>query len=518
MEIQPPAICVSICEENLSSFEQAILNARPHANVIELRLDCLNPHQIGGDFRKLDTLIADSPIPIIVTYRPAEQGGRRALDSKTRLMFWLFNRPSDQTFLDMEFDIARNPHVFEYGRKPDWSRVICSHHDFVGMPKDLEQLYAGMAKTPAHILKIAVQADDAIDCVPVFRLLERARADGRQVIAIAMGEAGLATRILGPSRGAFLTYAALDDRSANAPGQPTVDDLHNLYRIQKINRQTHVMGLVGMPVTHSVSPAMHNAAFESSAVNAVYIPFPVRDIASFMRRMVHPRTREIDLNIRGLSVTAPHKGAVMSHLDRIDLAASEIGAVNTIVAEDDELVGYNTDASAFIQTLSQRIGDLQGTHCAVIGAGGSAAAVVWALKRAGAAVTVLARDKNKAASFAQRFNVNRKLLSESSPGSFEVVINTTPLGTSGSLEDQTPATAEQLRGARVVCDLVYNPLETRFLREGRAAGCETIGGLPMLATQAVEQFRLWTGVDASEDLVRQVAEKAIKSRSVNDRK
>jgi 3-dehydroquinate dehydratase/shikimate dehydrogenase len=428
-------------------------------------------------------------------------------------MFWLFNRPSDQTVLDMEFDIARNSNAFDYGRKPDWSRVICSHHDLVSMPNDLEQLYAGMAKTPAHILKIAVQADDAIDCVPVFRLLERARADGRQMIAIAMGEAGLATRILGPSRGAFLTYAALDDQSTNAPGQPTVDDLHNLYRIQKINRQTEVMGLVGMPVAHSVSPAMHNAAFESSGVNAVYIPFPVKEIASFMRRMVHPRTREIDLNIRGLSVTAPHKSAVMSHLDRVDLAATEIGAVNTIVVEEDELVGYNTDAFAFIQTVSQQIGDLQGARCAVIGAGGSAAAVVWALKRAGAAVTVLARDANKAASFAHRFNVNRQLLSESRLGSFDVVINATPLGTSGPLEDQSPATAEQLHGARVVCDLVYNPLETRFLGEARAAGCETVGGLPMLVSQAVEQFKLWTGEDALEDLMRQVATKAIKSRS-----
>ena len=513
MEIQPPAICVSICEENLNSFEQAILNARPHANVIELRLDCLNPLQIGSDFRKLDPLFVDSPIPIVVTYRPAEQGGRRALDAKTRLLFWLFNRPSEQTFLDMEFDIARNSHAFDYGRKPDWNRVICSHHDLVGMPNDLEQLYSGMARTPAQILKIAVQADDAIDCVPIFRLLERARADGRQMIAIAMGEAGLATRILGPSRGAFLTYAALDAKSVNAPGQPTVDELHNLYRIQKINRQTQVTGLVGMPVTHSVSPEMHNAAFDSSGVNAVYLPFPVRDIASFMRRMVHPRTREIDLNILGLSVTAPHKGGVMSHLDRIDLAATEIGAVNTIVVEEDELVGYNTDASAFIKTLSQQIGDLQGARCAVIGAGGSAAAVVWALKRAGAEVTVLARDEKRAAAFAKRFNVNRQLLSESRPGDFEVVINTTPLGTSGPLEDQTPATAEQLRGARVVCDLVYNPLETRFLREARAAGCETIGGLPMLVRQAVEQFELWTGVDAPEDLMRQVAAMAIKSRS-----
>lgn len=513
MELQPPAICVSICEETIDALEKAIGRARPLANIIEFRLDCIDPFQIGDNFSTLDHLFANSSTPIIITYRPAEQGGRRALDIKARLMFWLFNRPSHPAFLDIEFDIARNAHAFDYGRKPDWSRVICSHHDFVGIPDDLAQLYANMATTPAGILKIAVRADDAIDCIPVFRLLERARSEGRQMIAVAMGDAGIATRILGPSRGGFLTYASLDNQTANAPGQLTVEELRSLYRIEKINGATQIMGLVGLPVAHSVSPQMHNAAFEASGVNAVYIPFAVRDVKSFLRRMVHPTTREIDWKIRGLSVTAPHKNAVMRYLDQIHPVAKEIGAVNTIVVEKDELHGYNTDASAFIRATSSKLSDLRNARCAVIGAGGAASAAAWALKRAGATVTVFARDEKKAILLAHRFDVNWEKLTENAFGDFELVVNATPVGTKGDLEKQTLATGQQLRGARVACDLVYNPEETRFLREARAAGCETVGGLDMLVAQAVEQFQLWTEVEAPENLMQQAAVKVIKSRS-----
>ena len=248
-----------------------------------------------------------------------------------------------------------------------------------------------------------------------------------------MGEAGLATRILGPSRGAFLTYAALDAQSANAPGQPTVDDLRSQYRIQKINLETQVMGLVGMPVGHSVSPKMHNAAFNSTGINAVYIPFPVRDITSFMRRLVHPRTREIDLNIRGLSVTSPHKSAAMSFLDWVEPVAAELGAVNTIVVEHDELHGYNTDGLAFIQTLKEAFGEVRNVRCAVIGSGGSARAVLWSLKQAAARTTVFARNEAQAKTLAAEFGAGWEPLNNATFASFELVINATTLGTAGVL-------------------------------------------------------------------------------------
>jgi 3-dehydroquinate dehydratase/shikimate dehydrogenase len=371
---------------------------------------------------------------------------------------------------------------------PNWARIIVSHHDFSGVPDDLEQIYERLAGTPAAIVKIAVQATDITDCLPIFYLLDRARREGRELIAIAMGNAGIATRVLGPSRGSFLTYGALDDASGTAPGQVTADKLRSLYHVDTIDSETMICGLVGLPVMHSVSPQFHNAAFESEGINGVYLPFEVRDAKEFFRRMVHPRSREMNWNLRGLSITAPHKQTVMECLDWIDPTAQEIGAVNTVVVEHDRLLGYNTDAAGFIEPLLGRFGSLRDARVAVIGAGGAARAAVYALRQQNAAVTLFARDPAKA----QFFDVSCESLSGASFAGYDVVVNATPLG-SGAHIDQTPATHDQLTGVRCVYDLIYNPRETKLLREALAAGCETLGGLEMLIAQAKLQFELWTG-------------------------
>ena len=368
-----------------------------------------------------------------------------------------------------------------------------------------------MAQTPARVLKIAVHASDVSDCLPIFHLLERARGEGRDLIAIAMGTSGIATRVLGPAWGGFLTYGALDVERGTAPGQLTAHDLRALYRIGKIDRETQITGLMGLPVSHSVSPHIHNAGFEAAGVNAVYLPLEVRNVEAFMRRMIHPRTREIQWKMRGLSVTAPHKAAVMTHLDSIESAAQEIGAVNTIVVGDEALRGYNTDATAVLQPVIERLGALRDARCAIIGAGGAASAALFSIRREGARATVFARDHAQAGALAGKFCAESKRLDEEQFGDYDVVINCTPLGTSGPCESETPATAAQLHGARLAYDLVYNPTDTCFLREARAAGCDTLGGLPMLLAQASEQFKLWTGLDAPLETMREAALSGIES-------
>jgi shikimate dehydrogenase len=294
--------------------------------------------------------------------------------------------------------------------------------------------------------------------------------------------------VLGPSRGAFLTYGSLDDESATAPGQVTARNLRSLYHVDKIDDDTIVCGLIGLPVMHSVSPQIHNGWFAAEGLNGVYLPFEVKDVDSFITRMVHPRTRELNWNLRGLSVTAPHKQAVMDHLDWIEPDAKEIGAVNTIVIDADQLRGYNTDAPGFIDPLLQKFESLDGRRAAIIGAGGAARAVVWALRKQDANVTIFARNVSKAESF----GVNCQPLTSASFAGYDLVVNTTPLG-SGTHIDQSPVTAEQLNGVRCAYDLIYNPADTNFLREARKAGCDTIGGLEMLVAQARNQFELWTG-------------------------
>ncbi len=509
MKTNAAKICVPVCVPRASELSEAIARAARVADIVELRLDCLLAAEIESAKSILGSLIANAGAPIILTMRTGEQGGRASLSLDQRSQFWSsIGSAAESCLKDFELDLVQ-----EYQRRADeqvdWSTVVCSYHDFAGVPSNLEQVYESMAATESRILKIAVQADDATDCLPVFRLLERAQREGREMIAIAMGPAGIMTRILGPSRGSFLTYGSLDDESATAPGQLTARELREVYRIDQIDRQTEVLGIIGKPVGHSLSPHIHNAAFGAAGVDAVYIPFEVRDAVSFMRRMVHPRSRELDWNLRGLSVTAPHKSTVMSCLDWIDAAAKEIGAVNTIVVQDDELHGYNTDALGFITPLRQRFGSLRGARCAIMGAGGGARAALWALRNEGADVTLFVRDPDLAGSVAEAFDVDCRQLAGARFDRCEIVINATPLGTHGEHEDEAPATAEQLGGVRLACDLVYNPIETRFLREARAAGCETLSGLEMLISQAVEQFKLWTGDDPNAEIMRAAARRAL---------
>ncbi len=504
-------VCVPVCERGIDALREASARASNIGDLIELRLDCLAPPEFDRR-SELRELIQKAGLSAILTFRPTEQGGQRALDYASRYVFWCMKQDAtgDAFLMDVELDIAKG---FTSTKSPpplpiNWNRIICSYHDFVGVPADLKQIFDRMTQTPARVLKIAFQADDITDCIAAFHLLDRARSENREMIAIAMGTAGIITRVLGPSRGAFLTYGALENESATAPGQITARELRALYRIDRISRQTRIMGLAGLPVTHSISPYLHNAAFESAQFDGVYLPFEVREISSFIKRMVHPRTREIDWNFLGLSVTAPHKTSVMSWLDRIDPAAKEIGAVNTIVVQGDELHGFNTDAHALVSPIIHRVGDLLDARCAVIGAGGAASAAVWSLRRKGAEVTVFARDVSKARPLAERFGATPKQLGSTLFEGFDIVIIATPLGTSGEQETETPATAAQLRGARLAYDLVYNPAETRFLREAREAGCELIGGLEMLVKQAAEQFQLWTGAVAPEEVMRDAAMRA----------
>ncbi|HVF28687.1 MAG TPA: type I 3-dehydroquinate dehydratase, partial [Pyrinomonadaceae bacterium] len=215
-------ICVPVCASNAREVVESITRAAPLADIIELRLDCLDAAQLEAAAPEIMRVMKSCPRPFIITLRPIEQGGKRALDLETRLSFHagrsLLHQQSCSSgnFADIELDLAvQLMNREEAGGDGsgnnvtlDWTHVICSHHDFTGVPSGLNEIYERMSQTPARILKIAVRADEITECIPVFRLLERARRDGREMIAVAMGEAGIITRILAPARGAFLTYGS----------------------------------------------------------------------------------------------------------------------------------------------------------------------------------------------------------------------------------------------------------------------------------------------------------------------
>jgi 3-dehydroquinate dehydratase/shikimate dehydrogenase len=509
-------VCVPVRVRRAFELRQSIERATEFADIVELRLDCLEEGQLDSARDQLGALLDTTRLPLIITFRPREQGGYRQISLEERVAFWqkapeLLRDATGEgrAFADVELDLFESPQASSLAGLFRSFRVICSHHDFQRTPADLGEIFERMTRTPADVLKFAVRAVSITDCVEVMRLIERGRSVGREVIAVSMGEAGLLTRVLAPAFGGFLTYGSLDAEQATAPGQISASDLRSLYRVQELSERTMVTGLIGLPVAHSLSPHMHNAAFKALKLDAVYLPFEVADVPEFMRRMADPRTRELAWNLRGLSVTAPHKQAIIPHLDRTASSAERIGAVNTVVITQGLLEGFNTDADASVVPLRELL-ELRGARVAVIGAGGAARALLCALGDCGARATVFARDIERGRVVASEFGVDTAALDVARFRGFDGVVNATPLGTRGERESKTPVTASQLSGARVAYDMVYNPSQTLFMREAREAGCQTIGGLRMLVAQAEEQFRLWTGQEPPRGLMMTEAERKMK--------
>ncbi|MBS1796748.1 MAG: shikimate dehydrogenase [Acidobacteria bacterium] len=487
-------ICVSVAAATVAELIGEVGRAARTADVVEVRFDSLNEGELdvfdrAGVASLLKTIAAAASGRIVLsTFRAPEQGGNRAISVAERKAFW--NAVDYRGWADLEEDLVElaAPAV-----------KICSHHDFTGVPDNLDEIGERLAATGADVVKIAVSAADAADPIPVWKLLEKARAENRPFIPIAMGESGKWTRILGLAHGALLTYAAPGAGRETAPGQVSAADLIDVYRVRELNAETAVYGILGGNTSVSLSPHMHNAAFHLHNLNAVFVPFQVRDLDAFMQRMVRPATREIELNFRGFSVTIPHKQTIIDHLDGLDETAGRIGAVNTVrIDPDGRLTGFNTDAPGFIEPLLNSYGDLQNARVAVLGAGGAARACVFALKQNGAAVTVFARDLPKAEPLAADFGVDlAELVIGGRAGyrDFDILVNTTPLGMKGKTENQSPATAEQLRGLDLVYDLVYVPFQTALMTAADEAEVPKIGGLAMLVAQAAEQHRIWTGLE-----------------------
>ncbi len=492
-------ICVPITETNVEAFLATTGEAEQTADAIELRLDYLPAEALPQLIAELRSRIAQISKPLIFTFRLREQGGKRDLTLQDRLNFWRSLPPeitSAIAFADFELDLVES----FAGEQPPipWSKIICSWHNFAETPDDLIERFERMARTPAAVVKIATQANRIGDCLRIFEIIERANQP-KPVIGLAMGLPGLATRALALSRGAMLTFGALKRGAESASGQPTVAELRDLYRVKQLTGESEVYGVIGKPIGHSRSPLMHNAALKALNRNGVYLPFEVDDVEEFVRDFLRPKTKKLDWRLRGLSVTIPHKLAIIPHLDFVDATAKAIGAVNTVVVEGAELRGYNTDVAGAMKPLDELM-DVRGARVAVLGAGGAARAICYGLNDRGADVTIYSREVHKAQPLADEFKTQTASLG-SFKGEADVVINCTPVGMCGHSEAESPVKAETLSGVKLVYDLVYNPEETVLLRDAREAGARTLGGLAMLVGQAAEQFRLWTGLEAPVDVM-----------------
>jgi 3-dehydroquinate dehydratase/shikimate dehydrogenase len=327
-----------------------------------------------------------------------------------------------------------------------------------------------------HLVKIAATAARLSDCLSLRDAVATAGAH----VAIAMGPAGLVTRVCPWLCGSCWTYGG-----SVAPGQIPARDLIDRYRVRQTTASTTVYALTGAPIGHSASPAMHNCAMAALGLDAVYVPLETADALEF-RRVAEA------LGVAGASVTAPLKQALLAEGVDADELTGRIGALNTLKRVDGGWHGRNFDVAGFLTPLDRRSSRFRGARVVVLGAGGAARGVVWAMKTHGARVEISARRPEEASRLARELRASVSAWPPL-PG-WDLLVNTTPVGTWPTV-GESPIDRSALGGG-LVYDLVYNPLDTQLIKDARAAGIATIAGIEMLVAQACRQIEWWTGQDA----------------------
>ena len=464
-------------------------DAAADADLVELRVDTV----ARPDADVIDGALAGRRVPVVVTCRPAWEGGRFRGSEEERRRLLASALEQGAEWVDVEwrarFHELLGPHTCQ--------RIVLSSHDFEAFPPDLDERVTSMLQSDVGIVKVAATASRLGDCV---RLLDVARTvePPRRGVFIAMGPYGVASRVCAAKFGSVWTYAG----AAEGIGQMGPRELVGRYGFRQITEQTSIYGIVGSPVSHSVSPAMHNAAFQRAGVDAVYLPLPAVDADDFV-------AFARGLGLSGASITIPFKVDLAARVDEIDEVAHEIGAVNTVRVEEGRWLGRNTDVAGFLRPLRDRGIGLGGLRASVLGAGGSARAVVAGLTRSGAVVTVHARSRSRAEALTARFGWDVRVGEWPLAGdAWDLLVNCTPIGmhpTTGALPVARTIFTGLAGPPRTVYDLVYNPIDTPLLRGARESGCTTIDGLEMLVAQAQDQFEWWTGVRPAADLMREAA-------------
>ncbi|MCA9217279.1 MAG: shikimate dehydrogenase [Planctomycetales bacterium] len=457
------------------------------AKLVELRLD-----YIAGEVN-LKRLIKDRPGPVIISCRRQADGGKWVGKETERQMLLRSAIADGVDYVDLEDDIAGS--IPRFGK----TKRIVSMHDFNSTPDDLEEIHARMAALDADIVKIATMANNPHDNVRMLNLMAKSDVP---TVGMCMGEMGMPTRILASRFGAPFTYATFHHERALAPGQLSYKQMTEIYNYENINKETTVFGVVADPIGHSASPVVHNAAFQERKINAVYVPFrvPRQHLEKFLAEAE-------SLGIEGLSVTIPHKEAVLHVCRNIAPAVKGIGAANTILFDKGGPSAFNTDCDAAMESLAEamRISNgesFAGKTALLLGAGGVVKALAYGLRERGATVFVAARNSEKAKPLTAlgckiidwdaRYTIN-----------CDVLINGTPIGMHPNV-NETPYEKHRLRPAMIVFDTVYNPEQTLLIKEARQKHCKTVTGVDMFIRQAALQFMMYTGQEAPTKLMYEV--------------
>lgn len=498
-------ICVAIQATTGAEMLSRAALALKDSHFLEFRLDYLpDPAVFLPQLKRF--LAANPQVAAIGTCRRKPNGGHFVLSLTEEFSVLQKAARAGCKIIDLEVESAEeaDPKQLEKFRASLLSAgaaLLISFHDF-SRTRNLEGAACRITAFAPDFVKVVSTAQTLSDNLAVLRLMEN-RAASSRIVGIAMGEEGIVSRVLGPREGSAFTFASLEDGSQTAPGQLSAHTLRTLYRSDKLNAETHIFGVAGNPIHHSLSPLMQNTAFQREKVNAVLLPLRTKSAADLLSLM-------IELPLCGAAVTMPLKVEVLPFLDHIDPLAKRIGACNTLrVSADGKLSGYNTDVHGIVNPLAQRM-NLKGARIALLGAGGAARAAVFGLIDAGAEVFLVNRTHENAVALAKAATAKALKHDQLRRQHFDALINSTPCGMKGS-KQALPIEENELN-AGLVFDMVYNPLETPLLKLAKSRGIPVINGLEMFVQQGARQFEIWTGKAAPEAAMRRVVERELKRR------
>ncbi len=477
----------STVEENL----EIIRKNRKFIDIVELRTDLLEERSYD-QITNFPTMVE---LPVILTCRKTNDGGSwSGAESlrKEKLLQWLDGLFA---YVDLELDIE-DIALFEEKASINGIRIIRSFHNFNAVPSDLYNKMVNASRESNTIIKGAVypkSSEDLFNLVDVSIRLRKSNSMSTYIL-IGMGDFGFITRILSGRLGSYLTFCSDDSTRSGAPGHCSASDLINIYNFNSINDDTDVYAIIGNPLKQSRSPQIHNKGYKRNSLNAVYVPIFTDSPYWFMK------LADL-LDIKGSSVTVPFKSEIISLVDSVDDTVKKIGASNTIFRDGKgKWCATNTDAHGFIKPLLDFLGcsDLKDRKISLIGAGGAARAVLFALMEKGADVVVFNRTVSKGELLSSEFGCRVYPLDSSSLDILRefssIIVQTTNVGMA-PFEDLNPISFYDFSGDEVVYDIIYKPEKTVLMKKASDAGCRILGGYKMLEEQAYLQFRIFTGVD-----------------------
>jgi 3-dehydroquinate dehydratase/shikimate dehydrogenase len=494
-----PKVCLALASESADELMHSAESMARDNPFLEFRLDYLK--QPASALPKIKRFLEmHQYVTAIATCRRAENGGNFKGSLALQLEILTKAAAAGCQLLDLELESGLRCKPDVIARLRSRATLILSFHDFRGT-RALEKTLEKMLSVTADYYKIVTTATTLSDNVTLMKFLQ-AESDKHALIGLCMGEQGIISRVLGVRAGSTFTFAAVSADQRTAPGQISSQQLRSIYRIEQVDAATRVYGVAGDPVGHSLSPVIMNTALRRENVNAVYLALHAKTLKDLLSCV-----REIPLH--GLSITMPYKQAILEHLDNTDTHTSKVGACNTVVrGQDGKLYGFNTDTAGVVRPLEQRI-TIEGAKVLVLGAGGAARAAVFGLKERGAEVWVMNRTTAKGQKLARQAKARTVKRPDLKKMAFDVIVNATPVGMTGN---ESPLKEHEMQ-AKIVFDMVYDPVETPLLRMARAKGLAVIPGVEMFVHQAARQFEIWTGKPAPADDMLRAVTIALQERS-----